>query len=173
MPQNEAVIRIRDAEDHDLPRVRDIYAHYVTHSTVTFDEEAPSLAEWQELLAHTRALGHPFLVADAGAGQTVGYARVMPWKPKGAYRFTVENSIYVHDAATGQGIGRALLTELLDRAQASGIREVIAVIVDQGADASLALHRSQGFVEVGRMERVGHKFDRWLGTVLLQKSLGK
>ena len=94
-----------------------------------------------------------------------------PWKAKSAYRFTVENSIYLGQAATGKGLGRALLEALIDACEAAGIREMVAVISDKGAEGSIALHEKLGFVEVGRMGRVGFKFDRWLGTVLLQKNL--
>jgi L-amino acid N-acyltransferase YncA len=113
----------------------------------------------------------PFLVAESPSGQLLGYALVAPWKQKRAYRFTVENSIYLGPAAAGKGLGRALLAELIDRSKAAGLKEIIAVIADQGADASIALHEKFGFQEIGRMGRVGFKFDRWLGTVLLQKSL--
>jgi phosphinothricin acetyltransferase len=96
---------------------------------------------------------------------------VSPWSSKRAYRFTVENSIYLRAASTGKGLGKALMTELLARSKAVGIRQIMAVIADKGAEASLAMHAQFGFVEVGRMGRVGFKFERWLSTVLLQKTL--
>lgn len=170
-PEPPFAYSIRDAEPADLPAVREIYNHYVMNSTVTFDERPMTLAEVRRKLERTRKLGFPFIVAQSPAGQVLGYASVSPWKDKAAYRHTVENSIYLGPAAAGKGLGKALLAELLDRSQAAGIREVIAVIADQGADASLAIHRGFGFEEVGRMGRVGFKFDRWLGTILLQKSL--
>ena len=111
------------------------------------------------------------LVAESPTGQLLGYALVAPWKSKRAYRYTVEDSIYLGPAASGKGLGRALLGALIDASRAAGLKEMLAVIADQGAEASIALHERFGFTEIGRMGRVGFKFDRWLGTVLLQKSL--
>lgn len=162
---------IRPATSADLPSVREIYNYYVANSTVTFDEDAMSLREWRQKYAMLDKLGLPFLVAESPSGQLLGYALAAPWRQRRAYRYTVENSIYLGPAASGKGLGRALLTALIDAATAAGLREMIAVIADQGAEASLALHEKFGFVEIGRMGRVGFKFDRWLGTVLLQKNL--
>ncbi|WP_168197174.1 GNAT family N-acetyltransferase [Agromyces laixinhei] len=162
---------IRDARATDLPAVREIYNHYVANSTVTFDEDAMTLREWRTKFAYLDRLGMPFIVAESPRGQLLGYALVSPWKQKRAYRFTVENSIYLGPAASGKGLGRVLLTELIERSKAAGLKEMIAVIADQGAEASIALHEKFGFVEIGRMGRVGFKFDRWLGTVLMQRSL--
>jgi L-amino acid N-acyltransferase YncA len=138
---------------------------------VTFDEDAMTLREWKAKFAYLQKLGMPFLVAESPSGQLLGYALVAPWRQKRAYRYTVENSIYLGPAAAGKGLGRALLAELITRSKAAGLKEMIAVIADQGAEASIALHEKFGFEEIGRMGRVGFKFDRWLGTVLLQKSL--
>jgi len=171
VPDPPFAFSIRDATAQDLPHIREIYNHYVTNSTVTFDEQQQTLAEVRAKFRHATQLGHPFLVAVSPSGQILGYATVSPWKQKAAYRYTVENSIYLRAASTGKGLGTALMAELLARAKAVGIREVVAVIADQGAEASIAMHRSFGFTEVGRMGRVGFKFNRWLGTVLMQKSL--
>ena len=162
---------LRDARPSDLPAVRESYNYYVANSTVTFDEDAMSLKEWKSKFAYLAKLGMPFVVAESPSGQLLGYALVTPWKQKRAYRFTVENSIYLGPAASGKGLGRALLGELIARSKAAGLKEMIAVIADQGAEGSIALHEKFGFVEIGRMGRVGFKFDRWLGTVLLQKTL--
>nr|WP_202107130.1 GNAT family N-acetyltransferase [Agromyces seonyuensis] len=162
---------IRTAERADLPHVREIYNYYVANSTVTFDEDAMTLKEWKAKFDRLAEAGYPFIVAESPTGQILGYALVAAWIPKRAARFTVENSIYLGPAAGGKGLGRALLTELVERSKAAGLREMIAVIADQGADASIALHKKLGFVEVGRMGRVGYKFGRWLGTVSLQKTL--
>jgi L-amino acid N-acyltransferase YncA len=170
-PEAPFAYRLRDAVPADLPAVREIYNYYVANSTVTFDEDAMTLKEWKAKYAYLHKLGMPFLVAEAPSGQLLGYALVSPWKQKRAYRFTVENSIYLGPAASGKGLGRALLAELIDRSKGAGLKEMIAVIADQGAEASIALHEKFGFVEIGRMGRVGFKFDRWLGTVLLQRSL--
>jgi L-amino acid N-acyltransferase YncA len=162
---------LRDASAADLPYVREIYNYYVANSTVTFDEDPMSLAAWREKFAYLGKLGLPFIVAESPSGQILGYALVSPWRQKKAYRYTVENSIYLGPAATGKGLGRVLLAELIERSRAAGLREIIAVIADQGADASINLHADFGFEEIGRMGKVGFKFERWLGTVLLQKSL--
>jgi phosphinothricin acetyltransferase len=162
---------IRDAIATDLPDVREIYNHYVANSTVTFDESPMTLRELRAKFARLEKLGLPFLVAVTPSGHVLGYAYVYPWKTKAAYRFTVENSIYLGPAATGKGLGRALMTELIARSTAAGLKEIVAVIADRGAEASVRLHRAFGFTDVGHMGRVGFKFDRWLGTVLMQKSL--
>jgi len=162
---------MRNAHVTDLPYIREIYNYYVANSTVTFDEDPMSLAEWRDKFYYLSKLGMPFVVAESSAGQLLGYALVSPWKQKKAYRFTVENSIYLGAASTGKGLGRALLAELIERSRAAGLKEIIAVIADQGADASIKLHQDFGFEEIGRMGKVGFKFERWLGTVLLQKSL--
>ena len=163
--------QIRDARVEDLPSVREIYNHYVANSTVTFDEKPMTLASLRSKFQHATKLGMPFLVAASPTGQILGYAYVYPWKEKAAYRFTVENSIYLGPAATGKGLGQELLAELIIRSREAGLKEIIAVIADKGADASIAMHRKFGFKEIGHMGKVGYKFDRWLGTVLLQKSL--
>jgi L-amino acid N-acyltransferase YncA len=162
---------LRDAVETDLPYIREIYNHYVANTVVTFDEDAMTLKEWRQKFAWTRKFDYPFLVAVSPAGTLLGFAYVSAWKQKAAYRRTVENSIYLGPAATGKGLGKALLAELLDRSKKAGIKEVLAVIADQGADASIRLHEAFGFKEVGRLGRVGFKFGHWLGTVLLQKSL--
>jgi phosphinothricin acetyltransferase len=162
---------IRDADPRDIPDMREIYNHYVANSTVTFDEDALTLAEMRKKYKRVADLGYPWLVAVSPGGNVLGYAYVTPWNSKAAYRFTVENSIYLGPASTGKGLGAALMAELLVRAKAAGIKEIVAVIADRGADASIRLHERFGFTEVGRMGRVGFKFGRWLGTVQMQKSL--
>lgn len=162
---------MREVRVTDLPHIREIYNYYVANSTVTFDEDAMTLNEWRDKFYYLNKQGMPFIVAVSPAGQILGYALVSPWKQKKAYRFTVENSIYLGAASTGKGLGRELLSELIQRSKAAGLKEIIAVIADQGADASIKLHRDFGFEEIGRMGKVGFKFERWLGTILLQKSL--
>jgi phosphinothricin acetyltransferase len=162
---------LREARLQDLPDVREIYNHYVANSTVTFDEDAMTLKEWKDKFGYLKKLGMPFIVAESSTGQILGYALVTPWKQKRAYRFTVENSIYLGAASTGKGLGPVLMQELIDRSKAAGLKEMIAVIADKGAEASIKMHENFGFTEIGRMGRVGYKFERWLGTVLMQKSL--
>lgn len=162
---------IRSAETRDIPDIREIYNYYVTNSVVTFDEKKWTLAQWRDKYALLTKLKLPFLVAESPSGNVLGYALVQPMSSKSAYRYSVENSIYLGHAAAGKGLGRALLEALIDACQDAGIREMVAVISDKGAEASVALHEKLGFVEVGRMGRVGFKFGRWLGTIYLQKHL--
>jgi len=162
---------LRDATPQDMPDCRAIYNHYVQNSTVTFDERPLTQAQFRAKLSHIQKEGNPWLVATSPSGEILGYAYVGMYRDRSAYRYTVEDSIYLAPAATGKGIGRALLAELLVRARAAGRREVIAIIADKGAEGSIALHERLGFREQGRMGRVGFKFDRWLGTIFLQKSL--
>ena len=161
----------RQVRDEDLQQVLAIYNHYVATSTVTFDEDPLTLAGLQAKAGQVADLGFPFIVAEGAAGTVLGYAYVYPWRPKAAYRHTVECTIYLAPTATGLGLGRLLLTELLERSRMASIREVIAVIADEEAEASIALHRSFGFRQVGHLSRVGFKFGRWVGTFILQKSL--
>lgn len=162
---------LRQATDRDVPHMLEIYNLYVANSTVTFDEDALTLKEMRHKFRDVERLGFPWLVAVSPGGTILGYAYVTPWKAKAAYRYTVEDSIYLSPAATGKGVGKALMARMLDDARAAGIKEVIAVIADKGADASIALHANFGFTKIGEMGRVGFKFGRWLGTVLMQKSL--
>ena len=170
-PEAPFAYEIRACEPRDLPDVREIYNHYVTNSVVTFDEDPMTLKEWKSKFAYLTRLHLPFLVAVSPSGQVLGYALCAPWNQKRAYRFTAENSIYLRAASTGKGLGRALLAALLDASKQAGLKEVLAIVADSGAEASLALHRGFGFKETGRMGHVGFKFDHWIGTVLLQKSL--
>ena len=162
---------IRAATQADLPDVREIYNHYVKNSMVTFDEDPWTLSELRGKFEQLTRLKLPFIVAVSPAGHVLGWAWVFPWKAKAAYRYTAENSIYLGPAATGKGLGTALMTELIARSKAAGLKEIVAVIADKGAEGSIALHERFGFKEIGRMGRVGFKFDRWLGTVMMQKSL--
>ena len=162
---------VRDAAPADVPHCRAIYNHYVENSTVTFDETPMTLAQMRAKLAKAEQRGWPWLVAVSPGGEILGFAYVSAYRDKSAYRFTVEDSIYLGPAATGRGIGKALLGEIIERSRAAGLKEIVAVIADQGAEASIALHERFGFKEIGRMGRVGFKFGRWLGTVYLQLSL--
>ncbi len=164
-------LRIRAVEDADLPQLRDIYNHYVRTSTVTFDEIESDEAAWAAKKERIIALGLPFLVAESDAGELLGYALAQPWSPKSAYRFTVENSIYLAPSAAGRGVGRTLLEAFIAACRTAGLRRIVAVIADEEAEASIALHRRAGFVDAGRLTGVGVKFGRELGVVLLQLTL--
>lgn len=170
-PERGFEFTIRDAVPADLPYIRAIYNHYVLNTVVTFDEEEMSLRAIKHKFTAARRLGMPYVVAVSPTQQILGYAYVFPWKEKAAYRYTVENSIYLGPASTGKGLGRALLAEIIEKSREAGLKEIIAVIADGGAEASIALHKHFGFVEGGHMGKVGFKFGRWIGTVLMQKSL--
>lgn len=163
-------IHVRATQPDDLDAIGDIYAHYVENSVATFELARPDRAEWDRRFDAVMTAGLPFLAAELG-GEIVGYAYCAPWKTRPAYRHTVEDSVYVAPDAVGHGVGGRLLDALLAGCASAGVREVIAVIVDADAAASVALHRSRGFVEAGRLTAVGFKHDRWLDTLLLQRSL--
>lgn len=172
-PEPEFSYVIRDATPSDLPDIREIYNYYVLNTVVTFDEKAMTLREWKAKFSHLTKHGFPVIVAQSPSGQIHGYALVSPWRQKSAFRYTVENSIYLRPVSRGKGLGRDLLSTLVERCRDNGYREMIAVIADSGAEGSLKLHEDLGFKEVGRMGRVGYKFGRDIGTVTLQKSLKK
>jgi phosphinothricin acetyltransferase len=161
---------ISPADPADLGAVARIYAHYVTDTVVTFEETPPTVADWRARHDDLAARGLPFLVATVD-GEVAGYAYAGPWRPKPAYRHTVEDSVYLAPGFTGRGLGRALLAAVLDGCAAAGMRQVVAVIADTGSDASAALHRRLGFAHAGRLTAVGHKHGRWVDTVLMQRAL--
>jgi len=164
-------ITLRSAKADDMKQIAEIYNYYVTNSVVTFDIEATTEATWTEKLEYLEGLELPFIVAQSSSGTIFGFAYVAPWRQKAAYRRTVEDTIYLRPAAIGKRIGTRLLTELIERSRAAGVKEIVAVISDKGADPSIALHEAFGFKRQGHLAKVGFKFNRWLGTVLLQKSL--
>ena len=160
---------IRDATVEDAAAVEAIYAHHVLHGTASYDVEPPSLENIRQKMLWILGEGWPFIVAEAD-GPVIGYAYATQFRDRAAYRFTSENSIYVHPDWTGRGVGGALLTSLIERSAASGFKTMIAVI--GGAEpASIALHAACGFVEAGRLKAVGWKKDRWLDNVYMQRSL--
>lgn len=163
---------VRAGEPEDLDQVAEIYAHYVTTSAATFELTAPDREEWARRFAAVRDAGLPFLVAQ-DEGKIAGYAYCAPWRPRPAYRQTVEDSVYVAPWAAGRGIGGRLLDELLTRCGHAGVRQVIAVVAVTGDHAaSLALHRKRGFADAGLLAGVGFKDGRWLDTHLFQRGLG-
>ncbi|MGW5160758.1 N-acetyltransferase family protein [Nonomuraea wenchangensis] len=168
MTPSDAVIRA--AVPADLAAVTAINAHYVANTVITFEETPPTVADWQARLADLTARGFPFLVADVG-GEVAGYAYAGPWRPKPAYRHTVEDSIYLAPGHVGRGLGNALLAALIDGATTAGLRRMIAVIADAGDDRSIALHRRHGFTEAGRLTEVGFKLGRWVDTTLMERPL--
>lgn len=162
---------IRTATEADLSAMVEIYNYYIQNSVVTFDMEPMVLADWAAKYKWINELGLPFIVAESPSKQIIGFAYVAPWRQKAAFKRTVEDSIYLRPAAIGKRVGTKLLAELLDQAKAVGVKEVVAVISDKGAESSIALHERFGFKHQGHLGKVGFKFGRWLGTVLMQKSL--
>ncbi|MFF0861026.1 GNAT family N-acetyltransferase [Nonomuraea sp. NPDC003560] len=165
---------IRDLTEADVPAVTAIYAHHVTGGVATFDETPPGAGEWRAKAVALAAAGLPFLVAEDDGGEdgaVIGYAYLSQYRPKPAYRHSLEVSIYLAPGATGRGLGRLLLGELIRRASATDARSLIAVIADGGDPASLRLHAAFGFQEAGRLSNVGFKHGRWIDTVLMQLDL--
>lgn len=164
-------LTLRNSTPDDLPAMQAIYAQAVARGTGTFELEPPSVAEMAQRRDAVLAAGWPWLVAQRGE-QVLGYAYAAQYRPRRAYRFCVEDSIYLDEAARGQGVGRALLTELLARCEASGARQVLAFIGDADNAGSVALHRSLGFQHAGVLKDCGWKFERWLDVTVMQKALG-
>ena len=164
-------VGFRPADIADAEDLADIYNHYISTSTVTFDLVPWSAADMEHKIESVAALGMPFILAERD-GDVIGYAYLSTFREKAAFAATMENTLYLRESARGAGIGRLLLDELLRRGSESGVREVIAVIANTpDAAPSIRLHETAGFLRVGEMDGVGRKFDEWIGVVLLQKSL--
>jgi phosphinothricin acetyltransferase len=164
-------LTIRAAEAADIPAITRIYAHAVLHGTASFELEPPDETEMARRMRALLDGGYPYLVAELD-GAVSGYAYAGPYRTRPAYRFSVEDSVYVAPEAQRRGVGRALLIELIAEAERRGFRQMIAVIGDADQAPSIELHRSLGFRLIGAIEAVGFKFDRWLASVLMQRALG-
>ncbi|MFC0408702.1 GNAT family N-acetyltransferase [Roseomonas elaeocarpi] len=164
---------IRDAASSDIPAMTAIYAHHVAHGTGTFEEEAPDAAEMTRRFERAQKAGWAWLVFENEANEVVGYAYYAQFRDRSAYRFTAEDSIYIRDDVRGQGVGKALVAELLARAEAAGFRQMLAVIGDSENVGSIGLHLSLGFRQTGVLRATGLKFGRWLDVVFMQRSLGE
>ena len=162
---------IRPSRDDDVPDITAIYAHHVLHGTGTFETTPPTEADMAARRADVLGKGLPWLVAEDG-GRILGYAYCQWFKPRPAYRFSAEDSIYLAAGAAGKGLGRELLAELTRHAEAAGVRKLIAVIGDSGNAGSVGVHRTLGFNEVGVLKSCGWKFGQWLDVVLMEKFLG-
>ena len=162
---------VRHAEETDLGAITRIYTHYVLNGAATFELDPPDLVTMQQRRAGILALGLPFLVAESH-GTVLGYAYASLYRPRPAYRFTIEDSIYVDAEYTGRGCGRALLSALIDICSKGSWRQMIAGIGDSANVRSVHLHEGFGFQHVGTLQAVGFKFEKWVDTVLMQKSLG-
>ena len=167
-----APMRIRDSRDEDLAEIHAIYAHHVLNGLASFEEAPPTVAELAGRRASVLGLGLPYLVAEI-EGRLVGYAYATRYRARSAYRYSLEDSVYVRDGCGGQGVGVALLAELIRRCEAGPWRQMVAVIGDSANEASIALHRKLGFRAVGTLDAVGFKFGRWVDSVLMQRPLGQ
>jgi L-amino acid N-acyltransferase YncA len=162
---------IRDSNAADIPTITAIYAHWVTHGLASFEVEPPEAAEMARRRDAVLASAFPYLVAEAPEG-VLGYAYASAYRTRPAYRFTVENSVYVAPGAGRRGIGLALMEEVIARCTAAGFRQMVAVIGDSGNAASIALHKRAGFSPAGLLQAAGWKHGRWVDSVLMQRPLG-
>lgn len=162
---------IRPSADSDLDAITRIYGHHVLHGTGTFETTPPAVQDMAARRADVLSKGLPWLVVEEG-DQVLGFAYGNWFKPRPAYRFSVEDSIYMAPEAAGKGMGRALLAELMAAFERAGARKVMAVIGDSANAGSIGIHKALGFEHVGVVQSCGWKFDRWLDIVLMQKSLG-
>lgn len=164
-------MEIRNSVVADVAEVHSIYAYHVMHGLASFEEVAPSADELQARREVVLALGLPYLIAEVD-GRVVGYAYATPYRARSAYRHSLEDSVYIREGFAGQGVGLALLSELVERCSRGPWRQMIAVIGDSANAPSIRLHRKLGFREVGTLEAVGFKFGRWVDSVVMQRALG-
>lgn len=162
---------LRPSQAADIPAITALYAHHVLHGTGTFELEPPDEADMARRHADVTGKGLPWLVAQDASG-VIGYAYANHFRPRRAYRFCLEDSIYVAPTAQGRGVGRLLLAELMARCEALGARQMLAVIGDAANAGSIGVHRSLGFEHTGVLKASGWKFGRWLDVILMQKALG-
>ncbi|MGZ8273298.1 MAG: N-acetyltransferase family protein [Burkholderiaceae bacterium] len=165
-------MQTRDAISDDLAAIQAIYAHHVLHGLGTFETEPPDLDDMRRRHAQIIGDGFPYLVAVEGA-RVLGYAYANHFRTRAAYRNTVEDSIYVAHDVAGRGVGKALLSALIERCTALGLRQMLALIGDSGNGGSIGVHLACGFEHTGVMKAVGRKFDRWVDVVVMQRALGE
>jgi L-amino acid N-acyltransferase YncA len=166
-----AGVTIRACEEGHVAAITKIYAHHVLYGLASFEIEPPSEDDMRRRRLDIVSQNYPYLVAQC-AGEVIGYAYASPYRRRPAYRHTAENSVYLHPAWVGRGIGRQLMSALLAQCEVGGVRQIVAVIGDSANCASIGLHKSLGFREVGVLRSVGFKFDRWVDSVLMQRTLG-
>ncbi|GAA5234553.1 N-acetyltransferase [Verticiella sediminum] len=162
---------VRDAREDDMARVLEIYTPYVLHGRATFEEQPPTLQDMLARRAAVLAAGLPYLVAELD-GAILGYAYAGSYRARPAYRYTIEDSVYVADGSGGLGVGSALLAALVARCEAGPWRQMVAVIGGSDNLGSVALHRRMGFEPIGTMPAVGYKLGDWVDTVIMQRPLG-
>ncbi len=163
---------IRPSRDTDIAQITAIYRHHVLNGTGTFEIDPPTEQDMMNRRAEVLARDLPYLVCADDSGAVVGFAYCNWFKPRPAYRFSAEDSIYLAPEASGRGLGRLLLTELISKAESAGVRKLIAVIGDSANAGSIGVHRALGFNSVGTLASCGWKFGKWLDVVLMDKSLG-
>jgi L-amino acid N-acyltransferase YncA len=164
-------VSIRNVTPADIPAITRIYAEAVKHGTASFELKPPDEAEMSRRMQTLLEGGFPYIIAEID-GALIGYAYAGPYRPRPAYRFSVEDSIYIDPAAQRKGVGRVLLERLIEDCERRGFRQMIAVIGDSAQAPSIELHRALGFSMIGNIANVGYKFDRWLDSVLMQRPLG-
>jgi phosphinothricin acetyltransferase len=162
---------VRASTEADVARCAEIYGHHVLHGTASFELDPPDFTEMKRRRAAVLDLGLPHLVAER-EGRVLGYAYAGNWRPRPAYKYSVEDSVYIAHDAVGQGVGKALLPVLIDHCTRLGKKQMVAVIGDSAQTPSIRLHASCGFEMVGTLKNIGFKFDRWLDSVLMQRTLG-
>ena len=165
-------VLLRPAQPDDLPAIQAIYAHHVLTGLASFEEEPPSVDELRRRYQDVFARGLPYLVAEYG-GDVAGYGYCAPYRPRSAYRYALEDSIYIRADMVGRGYGKMLLNELIQRCEALRYRQMIAVIGDSANAASIGVHAACGFLRVGTLRSVGYKFGRWVDSVFMQRPLGR
>ena len=165
-------MKIRSATVDDAAVIGAIYGHHVLHGLGTFEEVPPSDAEMAARIASVLGHGLPYLVAEDDDGAVLGFAYASPFRPRAAYRYTAEESVYIRPDLVGRGVGKALVAEVIRVCEAMGLRQLVAVIGDSGNAASRGLHRSLGFVEIGVGRGFGFKHGRWVDIVQMQRALG-
>lgn len=165
------MVQVRPASPDDIPAIQAIYAHHVERGLASFEEVAPSAEEMRLRMADVLRDGFPYLVAEL-AGRVAGYGYCALYRTRSAYRYAVEDSVYVRQDVLGRGVGRKLLLELVRLCEARGYRQMIAVIGDSGNEGSIGLHASVGFLRVGTLRSVGFKHGRWVDSVFMQRPLG-
>ena len=172
-PEVEKPLTIREVRQADLPAIKDLYNYFIRNTVVTFDDKPLDLGYWQEKFELLTKFELPFIVMVRGDIEVIGFAYVAPWRQRSGYLKVVENSIYLSAPATGKKLGTRLLGELIERSKIAGIKEIIAVIADRGAEASIRLHQKHGFIEQGHLAKVGVRFGKPIGSYLLSLSLGR
>ena len=165
-------MEITEADEGHIPAIQQIYAYHVLHGTATFETEPPDVAEMAARLKKVRSAGMPWFVA-VEEGQVRGYCYLSYYRERRAYRYTLEDSVYIDATCQGRGTGKKLLSRAIEWAEASGYRQIVAVVGNSENTASLALHRAAGFSITGTLRSVGFKHGRWLDTVILQRTLGE